>query len=433
MPGEREHAGQREHDRRRGQRHPVGGHDPQRAPPRVREQRRPRLPGPARLHERAVQEEARQQEEDRHADVEPRDVRGDHVALRRPAGVEADRVEEEHGQRRDRPQRVQPRVAALPHGPDCHAGGCREGGWPWPSSEWLALRRGTSSPDGQRPGEVVAHEERVHAGQLRVDEPVALLGAERLERGERGAVAARVVPLPARRVGHHARHRGVEVAVVLDHDHARPERAERAPDPVVVAVDVDHQQVRLLGHAGAAQQPLDGVRLDGGLHGPHAGLPAVAALEGGERARVRLEEQAGPAEHLREERGVALGAVGRAELDEAAAGDPDPPEDLGQHAVLAVLGQHAQLVGGQARHGARLAPALGQLAQRRVDAARAVTGVERALGEAVDALGAHGGADAVEHRHDSTSAGGRPAATRRAPARRAGSRSTPRSSSTART
>src|SRR6185503_16480275 len=80
-----------------------------------------------------------------------------------------------------------------------------------------------------------------------------------------------------------------------------------------------------------------------------------------------------------------------------AALDADPAEDLGQHAVLAVLREHAQLVGGQPRHRPGGAPALRQLAQRRVDAARAIARVERALDEAVDPLGAHGGADAIEH------------------------------------
>ena len=56
----------------------------------------------------------------------------------------------------------------------------------------------------QPAGEVLAHEERVDPRQLRVHEPVALLGREVLERPERGAVGARAVPAEAGRVGHHA-------------------------------------------------------------------------------------------------------------------------------------------------------------------------------------------------------------------------------------
>src|SRR5690242_16821218 len=74
----------------------------------------------------------------------------------------------------------------------------------------------------RQPGvEVVADEERVHAGQLRVREAVALAPAEGLERAERGPEVIGVVPRPLL-VGLDQPDvpRGVEVAVVLHHQYA---------------------------------------------------------------------------------------------------------------------------------------------------------------------------------------------------------------------
>ena len=66
----REHAARAQPPGRERQRQPVGGHDAQEPPPRVGAHRGHRLPALAGDHERAVQQEARDAEEDRHADLQ---------------------------------------------------------------------------------------------------------------------------------------------------------------------------------------------------------------------------------------------------------------------------------------------------------------------------------------------------------------------------
>ena len=114
-PAQREHARQREGDRRDGQCEPVRGHDPQRPPARVAPDARQLAIVEPREQERAVEHEARDHEEDRDADLEPlRDATGV-TARGRQAGVDRG-VREQHGDRGQRPQAVDRRVATVGSG-----------------------------------------------------------------------------------------------------------------------------------------------------------------------------------------------------------------------------------------------------------------------------------------------------------------------------
>ena len=110
------------------------------------------------------------------------------------------------------------------------------------------------------------------------------------------------------------------------------------------------------------------------------------ALERGVRRRLGLQVDARPAEHLRQEDRRALAAVLDAELHERAVADADPVQDLRQHAVLAVLGEHAQLVRGQLRRPNGPTRGSGRPARRARGRCRASgRPVQRPLGAALSA------------------------------------------------
>ena len=154
-----------------------------------------------------------------------------------------------------------------------------------------------------------------------MDEPVALLGAERLQRADRRAVPGR--PVPARMVARlHEPARRVERAVVLEHDDPRPVGGDRLPDPVVAAVDVDREHVGLLGHAVRGEQRLDVVRRDHRVRRADAGAP-VLALQQRVARRATLDVEPVPAEDVGEHGAVVLDAGLRAELDEERPGRPE--------------------------------------------------------------------------------------------------------------
>ncbi len=138
---------------------------------------------------------------------------------------------------------------------------------------------------------------------------------------------------------------GVERAVVLDDHHvARAEALQRTPDPVVVAVDVDRDDVRLRRHAERGRTlppPCPG--LDRGVHRLHARIGRACQ---GARAQAKasvvglqVERRASPAP------GRGRPCCPRSPSwcpnsdERAVRADPDPAQDLGEHAVLAVLGE----------------------------------------------------------------------------------------------
>ena len=128
-PVGREDAARPQPPRRERQRQPVGRDDAQEAPPRVGADGRHRLLALARHDERAVEQEARDAEEDRHADLEAHrevaDERARVLGAREEGGVGA-----EHRDRRDRAQRIDEgkAVASGPHRrPYCQRGPAEAG------------------------------------------------------------------------------------------------------------------------------------------------------------------------------------------------------------------------------------------------------------------------------------------------------------------
>jgi hypothetical protein len=102
----------RDQEPRDSERDPVGRHDPQHAPPGVGAHAQQRLAGRVREHERPVEQEARDQEEERDARAQLRGDGGEELALQR-TGKRRDVVADDR-EGRDRPQRVHEDEAASP-------------------------------------------------------------------------------------------------------------------------------------------------------------------------------------------------------------------------------------------------------------------------------------------------------------------------------
>ena len=74
------------------------------------------------------------------------------------------------------------------------------------------------------------------------------------------------------------------------------------------------------------------------------GVLGVLARHDRVQVRVRLRGRRRPPEDVGQEDAVALHSLLDPELDEEPVGRPDPVEDLDQDPVLAVLGEHPELV-----------------------------------------------------------------------------------------
>jgi len=176
-------------------------------------------------------------------------------------------------------------------------------------------------------------------------------------------------------VGRHQVHRRREFAVVLDHHDARAHAADRLQHVVVVAVDIDAEEVQLAGGGDvrAGQQRVDVLRRDAGFKQLE---PAVGQLRGEDApdalaiAGVRFHPQAAPSFHQQLER-VALAPVRDAEFDKCAkrAGSAragaDAAEDFLEDPVLVVLRPDLAAVALQAAASAaaRVGQQLAQLAR----------------------------------------------------------------------
>jgi hypothetical protein len=187
-----------------------------------------------------------------------------------------------------------------------------------------------------------AHEEAVCVGDG--DQPVALLLGDPHQR-ERGA--AEVVA----RLRHQIEMRR-DRGVVLAHDHARRDRVERRQHEVVVAVDVDREQVDLESGRRALEDRLERIRarrLDA-----RADAMAVVAVRVREQLGVAfgvgLDQHGLPALLRPEVRRIReMEAVPRAELDARLRAGSDQLEDPREDAVLAELRVDVGGVVGEAR------------------------------------------------------------------------------------
>lgn len=57
----------------------------------------------------------------------------------------------------------------------------------------------------------------------------------------------------------------MQCRIVIDHDHARPDRGDRLPDPVLVVINIDTEQIDLPGHATLRDQCIDVLGVDEGV------------------------------------------------------------------------------------------------------------------------------------------------------------------------
>ena len=183
----------------------------------------------------------------------------------------------------------------------------------------------------------IEDEERVGREAVGVDQGVALGPAEFLERRDAGAVVVGAVPNPIGVVGDGARLVDGEEDVVLDDHHPGREAFEGFPNPILVAVDIDGEQVEAFGDAVLGEERVDVARVNEFALDDFA-VGVVAALH----------EQALPAVVQAQVGGVGeVLAIPGAELDEVAALATDHIEDAAQYAVLSALGVDAGFVVGE--------------------------------------------------------------------------------------
>src|SRR5262249_27962017 len=101
---------------------------------------------------------------------------------------------------------------------------------------------------------IISNEEGVHATEIAPHEAVALLGPEFLQRLQTRPIMREIAKLRKaeclRVVGDYPRHRGRDYRVVLDDHHTGPIVGDLLPDVVIVAVDIDRQEIDLFRHPG---------------------------------------------------------------------------------------------------------------------------------------------------------------------------------------
>src|SRR6202035_259020 len=188
-------------------------------------------------------------------------------------------------------------------------------------------------------GDIVAHEECVGAGKIAADDAVALAASEPHQRFETGAEIIAAVPAPLRIVRNDQRQRRPQRRVIFDHDHARLDYRDRLPDPVVVVVDIDAEEIDLAGDAALFEQRID---ILGGDEGFADRQPALIEkrleifADLFDARRRTFEPEPAPAFDQKLD-GIAFDAGFDAELDENPVAGSDPLENLLDDAVFVGL------------------------------------------------------------------------------------------------
>jgi hypothetical protein len=180
------------------------------------------------------------------------------------------------------------------------------------------------------------NEERVHAGRVTAHQLEAVPSGQPGERAQARAVPRRLVPLAVRLVGLHPP-TGAGQRVVLRHDRVRPTGGEDGGEDVeVVAVDVDHEERGVRRRARGIQE---GARVLRGGQRRQDGDSLAAGLAGQRRLLgIGLDPDRVPSVLDQGARAV-LGTVARTDLDDRPVARSEAAKDLGDDAVLAVLGE----------------------------------------------------------------------------------------------
>src|ERR1700722_10509065 len=98
-------------------------------------------------------------------------------------------------------------------------------------------------------GNVVAHKKRIRPGEVAADNPISFTPPKPHEGLETRTEIIGSIPSAVWIVGNNERHRWTKRCVIFNRDHARLDRRNRFPNPVVVVVDVDTEKINLPRHA----------------------------------------------------------------------------------------------------------------------------------------------------------------------------------------
>ncbi|HEY4139989.1 MAG TPA: hypothetical protein VGM57_01170 [Pseudolabrys sp.] len=104
---------------------------------------------------------------------------------------------------------------------------------------------------------VVSHEESIGAGIVAADNPVAFFAAKPDQRFQAGAEIVAAVPSGRRIVRHDEQHRRSQCRIVFDDDNARIDRCYRLPDPIIVVVDIDAEEIDVSRYTGLLAECVD--------------------------------------------------------------------------------------------------------------------------------------------------------------------------------
>src|ERR1035437_131213 len=108
--------------------------------------------------------------------------------------------------------------------------------------------------------QVFPHKERINARQIAAGQPVSLAFAEPLQRLQACAEVPASVPPPTCLVWLYPFRVRKEDRVILDDDNSMPVILNGRPNVIVIAVDVDRQDIELARNVGSPQEAHDGCR-----------------------------------------------------------------------------------------------------------------------------------------------------------------------------
>ena len=120
--------------------------------------------------------------------------------------------------------------------------------------------------------DIIPHEESICAGIIATDDAVTLLASKADEGFQTGAEIIGTVPRPRRIIGDDERHRRTQRRIIFDDDDAWFDRREGLPDPVVIVVNIDTEQIDVSRHAGLFKHRVDILRGDQVLAEPKLAL-----------------------------------------------------------------------------------------------------------------------------------------------------------------
>src|SRR5271169_3005645 len=199
-------------------------------------------------------------------------------------------------------------------------------------------------------GDIITNKERIDARNTAANQAITLAAPEPDKCLEACAEIIRTIPGPLGLIGDDQRHRRPQRRIIFDHDYTRINPSDGFPNPVVVIVDIDAEQIDFARGAASLEQRID-------VFGEDKCLDQVelAVAEQGRKIapdargvlRTSFDPESVPALDEKFD-SIAFNANFNAELDEAAIGHPDPPEYLLDDSVLVALRVNLEAITQQA-------------------------------------------------------------------------------------